>query len=119
MCDRDRTEHGNCTKDAHQLPRTDDGHSPLDEESRPETAREVSQVGGQERDPGKDPNLLEAETTRVAQILRYPEDIKPPDGVGKSASEDNSPDIRLLEKNEVSPRPRSAGRYGGVTPRFD
>ena len=62
----------------------------------------VTDIGSDEGHPGKERDPLKAETSRIAQVLRQPENIEPPDRVGQGAAQDNTPDIAVPGEVEIA-----------------
>src|ERR1019366_10453424 len=82
------------------------GHSAANAIARNQTAGKVAEIGGDKRHPGKQRNSLQTETARIAQVLGQPGNVKPPDGIGERAAQNNAPDISI--PGEFEPTPRAA-----------
>src|SRR5271165_275453 len=68
-----------------------------------EASCEVTDIGRDKGHPCKKGNALQAESARIAEVLRQPEDIEPPDGIGECAAENNAPYISIAR--ELKPTP--------------
>ena len=60
-----------------------------------DAAEEAAEVGGQERHPGEQRDLLQIEVAHVAEIERQPEGERAPGGVGQKSRERDAPEVAL------------------------
>src|SRR5579862_1835463 len=74
---------------------------------------EVAQVRGDKGHPGKESDALQAEPACIAEILRKPKDVEPPNRVSERPPQNDSPQIPVAGK--LGPSLRAAvGRNFGI-----
>src|ERR1700679_503606 len=74
----------------------DHWNSTPDAITRDEASREIAQIGGHKWYPCEQGDSLQAESSRVTQVLGQPEDVEPPDRIGQPAAEHDTPNVPAL-----------------------
>src|SRR6185312_6665158 len=88
-----------------------DGHTSANQPSGNASANKIANIRRHKRHPGKHRNLFQTEPSRIAQILRQPEDEKPPNRIGKRPADHYSPRLSLSHQT-----PESGDLLGGSLP---
>src|SRR5580692_9052865 len=91
----DPGQHGKATDGADPQASAHHRHAPADAVAGDQATGEVTNIGGDEGHPGKERDALKGETARIAQVLRQPEDVEPPDRIGQSTPQDDAPDVAV------------------------
>jgi len=71
----------------------DQGHPPAVEPFRAEPGEEAAHVGGEERQPGEEGDLLQVKMTDADEIERHPEPQRRPGGVSKHPGQRDGPEV--------------------------
>src|ERR1700722_4746239 len=97
-------KHGETAHDAYPDPGMQHGNAPTHAITGNDSARKVTQIGSNEGHPGKHRDSLQTKSARIAEILRQPENVKPPDRIGETAAKHNAPNISVLQQLQPSLR---------------